>query len=60
MTDAPRPLTAAERQARQRERRAAELDRLRLAMQLVLEAKTLRGAKQIAAVVLEIRTRDDA
>ena len=47
-----RPLTDAERQARRRERRAAEAERWRAALEAIESAVTVREARQIAAQAL--------
>lgn len=46
------PLTPAQRQALQRQRRALQADSLRDALRLITEAKTIAQARQIAAAAL--------
>lgn len=48
-----RPLTAAERQARQRARNAARTVYLHMALQRVIKARTIHEARRIAATALE-------
>jgi hypothetical protein len=48
----PRPLTAAERQARRRQRKAGEVERMRNALERITKAKTVREAREIAASAL--------
>jgi hypothetical protein len=47
-----RPLTPAERQARQREKRAADAAKLRDALARIAEVRTAAEARQIAADAL--------
>ena len=47
-----RPLTAAERQARQRARRAERAEAMREALEQIARAVTIREARSIAAAVL--------
>lgn len=52
--ESPRTLTQAERQARARQRRAAEAERHRAALARIMsEATSIRDARQIAAEALE-------
>lgn len=46
------PLTAAERQARQRARRATQADTWRQALERIVTARTVREARDIASTAL--------
>jgi hypothetical protein len=50
--EGPRPLTNAERQSRQRQRKAAQTAKLRAALDQIQTARTLREARKIAAAAL--------
>lgn len=50
--EGPRPLTTAERQARQRERKAEKVEAMRKALERITKAKTVREAREIAASAL--------
>lgn len=50
--EGPRPLTPAERQARQRERKAGKVEVMRKALEKIETAKTVREAREIARSAL--------
>lgn len=51
--EGPRPLTDAERQARQRQRKATRESAMRKALEKIIKATTVREAREIAASALE-------
>lgn len=51
----PKPLTAAERQALHRQRRASEAARWQSALERIVLARTVREAREIAVTALSLK-----